>query len=516
MTTSHRHTTAALLGAVFCIATAGLVYELVAGTAASYLLGDSVTQFSFVIGAYLFAMGVGSYLTKFIEGDLIPWFVRLELAVGVAGGFAATLLFLTFSRDGSFRLVLYLLVGAIGIGVGLEIPILIRILKDRMRLEDLIAKVLFFDYLGALAASLLFPLLLVPKLGLIKTSLVLGLLNAVVGAWVVWLFRDRIAKPGRLAIECAICVVILAAGLWQGERLTRFVENDLFPHEIVAAESSRYQRIVVTRSKTGEVRLHLNGHLQFSSADEYRYHEALVHPAMANARATDRRGLRVLILGGGDGLGAREVLKYGSQVAEIVLVDLDPAVTDLFTRNGELAELNEHALSNDKVTVVNTDAMAWLEDHPEERFDVVIIDFPDPGNYSVGKLYTKTFYRMVWRALEDNGVMTVQSTSPLVARRSFWCIARTIGAADFHVLPYHIFVPSFGAWGFVLAGKQALPPPRALRRPVPPGLRFLADGILAGLFEFPRDMGPTGGDAINRLNNQQLVRIYDEEWASIR
>ena len=504
-------TPAALLGAVFCIATAGLVYELVAGTAATYLLGDSVTQFSFVIGLYLFAMGVGSYLSRFIDDQLLTWFIRLELLVGLLGGFAATLLFIAFARDGSFRVVLYLIVGAVGMGVGLEIPLLIRILEERMELKELIAKVLFFDYLGALAASLMFPLFLVPQLGLIKSSLVLGILNAVVGVWVAWLFRARIARAGRLAAEGCLVLAILLFGLWHGEALTHFSEDDLYPDNIIHASSSLYQRIVVTRKSGSNHRLYLNGHLQFDGADEYRYHEALVHPAMSLAPDAP---INALVLGGGDGMAVRELLRYEA-VKSITLVDLDQAITDLFSDHSELALLNENALKDPRVSIVNSDALAWLDSHKDRFFGVVIIDFPDPGSYSLGKLYTHTFYRMVGAHLTPGGIMAIQSTSPLVARRSFWCIDRTIRSAGLNTQPYHVFVPSFGEWGFILASREQVPVPDRLRRPTPKNLRFLSDSTLTALFSFPQDMAPDVETPINRLNNQILVRLYDEEWNQI-
>ncbi len=475
-------------------------------------MGDSVTWFSLVIGAYLFAMGIGSYCSRFIETDLLTWFVRLELLVGVVGGFAATLLFITFSRDGAFVLVLFLLVGAVGIGVGLEIPLLIRILKDKMQLRDLIARVLFFDYVGALAASLLFPLLLVPKLGLIKTSLAVGLANALVGIWVIAFFRDTIRRPRRLVLESLCAIALLGGGLLYGDKLTTLVEDDLYPHDIVHAESSRYQRMVVTRSRQGEVRLYLNSHLQFSSLDEHRYHEALAHPAMALA---PQGKLRAAVLGGGDGLAVRELLRY-PDVTQIVLIDLDPAVTTLFTGDKVPATLNEGALADERVTVVNADAMRWLDENPDERFDVILVDFPDPSSYAVGKLYTLSFYRMARAHLTERGLMAVQSTSPLVARRSFWCIDQTMRDAGLYTRPYHVFVPSFGEWGFVLAAPSPIPRPTLLRRPVVAGLKFLTDGVLPTLFEFPADMAAATDSPTNRLNDQQLVRLYDEEWNAIK
>ena len=180
----------ALFVSVCLIAACGLIYELVAGALASYLLGDSVTQFSTVIGTYLFAMGIGSWLSRFITRGVITRFVVIELLVGIVGGFSSLLLFLAFTYTDAFRPILYGLVTLIGIFVGLEIPLLMRILKDRFAFKDVVANVLTFDYIGALFASLLFPLLLVPRLGLVRSALLFGLLNVAVGFWSTWLFRD--------------------------------------------------------------------------------------------------------------------------------------------------------------------------------------------------------------------------------------------------------------------------------------------------------------------------------------
>ena len=212
--------TYALLFSVFIIASCGLIYELIAGTLASYLLGDSVTQFSTVIGTYLFAMGIGSYLSRFIGKGLVARFIAIELLVGVIGGFSATALFLSFSYAQSLKPLLYFLVTVIGILVGLEIPLLLRILKDRLQFKDLVSQVLTFDYLGALAASLLFPILLAPKLGVVRTSLLFGLMNALVAAGTAWLFRHQLSQLRHMMIQCLLAVALLAGGLVYAERLT--------------------------------------------------------------------------------------------------------------------------------------------------------------------------------------------------------------------------------------------------------------------------------------------------------
>ncbi|MEP7037557.1 MAG: polyamine aminopropyltransferase, partial [Acidobacteriota bacterium] len=264
---------------VLVIATCGLIYELLAGTLSSYVLGDSVTQFSIIIGVYLFAMGVGSYLSGFIEKHIAEKFVDIELAVAVLGGFSAPLLFFSFAHLSYFSIVLYSVVFGIGTLVGLEIPILMRILQDELDFKDLISRVLAFDYIGALVASLLFPLFLVPKLGLARTSLLFGMLNAAIGIWGTWLLEPLIKKNVNfLRVKGFIIIILLLIAFIKADYLTSLAEDELFTDNIIYAKSSAYQRIVVTKGKTGYA-LFLNGNLQFNSFDEYRYHEALVHPA---------------------------------------------------------------------------------------------------------------------------------------------------------------------------------------------------------------------------------------------
>ena len=182
-----------LLVSIFIVATCGLIYELVAGTAASYLLGDSVTQFSTIIGVYLFSMGIGSYVTKFFSKNLLAWFVQIEIMVGLVGGFSSLILFALFAQVDYFQLVLYVLVSLTGILVGLEIPLLMRILEGRYEFKDLVSKVFTFDYIGALLASIIFPIWLVPKLGLMRTSFFFGMLNIGVAYWVCYKFKNEIA-----------------------------------------------------------------------------------------------------------------------------------------------------------------------------------------------------------------------------------------------------------------------------------------------------------------------------------
>jgi spermidine synthase len=494
----------ALFLSVLLIAACGLIYELVASALASYLLGDSVTQFSTVIGTYLFAMGVGSHLSRFVGRGLVARFIAIELLVGLVGGFSSTLLFLAFAYTDAFRLVLYGLVGVIGILVGLEIPLLMRILRDRFDFKDVVANVLTFDYLGALGASLLFPIVLVPRLGLARSALLFGLVNAGVALWSTSLFRSMLPRRRELRAACVAVIALLAAGMAGADRITTMAEDGIYADEVVFARTTRYQRIVLTAWKD-DLRLFLNSHLQFSSRDEYRYHEALVHPGLA-ARPVARH---VLVLGGGDGLAVREVLKYPG-VEQVTLVDLDAEMTRLFSTHPALTALNAGALTSPRVRVVNADAFVWL-DRTEELFDFAVVDFPDPSSYSVGKLYTTAFYRLLARRLAPGGMMVVQSTSPLFARRSFWCIDHTVRSAGLRTFPYHLYVPSFGEWGYVLAGAGDYAPPERL----PLGLRYLDAATVPDLFRFAADMRPDTTVEANRLDNQVLVRYYEQDWEAI-
>lgn len=500
-----------LLLSVFAVATCGLVYELVSATMASYLLGDSVTQWSLVIGVYLSAMGLGSWLSKGIERDLHGRFVAIQLGVALIGGFSATLLFLGFAHLATVRPLLFGILLCVGTLVGLEIPLLLRILQRGHALKDVVARVLAFDYVGSLAASLLFPLLLLPFLGLVRTSLLFGLVNAAVAIWCLHVFA---AQVGRLRLRQAFAWATtgaLAVAFVAAPRIERFGEDSMFEAPIVFSHRTPYQRLTLTRWRD-DIRLYIDGNLQFSSIDEHRYHESLVHPAFAalpegKLSGPSAGGARVLVLGGGDGLALREVLRH--DVASVDLVDLDPGMTELFASHPVLVELNGNAFADPRVSVHNADAMEWLAERREAAgYDVAIVDLPDPNDFSLGKLYTRAFYRLLAARMHPDGAIVVQATSPYLAPRAFWCIVRTLDASGLTTHPYHAHVPSFGDWGYVLA----MPTPREAPTRLVPGIdrRFLNDALLPALFVFPTDQDPPDVE-VNQLNDQMLVHYYEAD-----
>jgi spermidine synthase len=506
--TSHlRRDDRLLILSVFVVASCGLAYELIAGALASYLLGDSVLQFSSVIGCYLCAMGVGSHVSKYIRDDqLFARFVDIELLVGLIGGVSATLLFVIFGwLSAPFRTVLYAIVFVLGILVGTEIPLVMRILNARRaEFAELVSRVLTFDYLGALVVSLIFPIVLAPHLGLARTAFLFGIANALVALVTARVFRQQIPGAPALALRSFIVLVFLVLGFGLSERITQWSERGIFGDEIVYAQTTPYQRLVVTRWRD-DMRLYINGNLQFSSRDEYRYHEALIHPVLSALPGVRR----VLVLGGGDGLAAREILKYPS-VESVTLVDLDPAMTQLFSTAAPLVALNQRSLKNPRLQIVNADAGQWLET-AGTAFDAIIIDLPDPNSYALGKLYSEPFYRLVREHLSENGLVVIQSTSPYFAPHAFWCVVTTLETAGFKSYPYHAYVPSFGEWGFVIGDRTGrYRPPEHYAMP----MRWLDGVTTRDMFVFPADMQRVPVEP-NRLNNQALVRYFEEDWHKV-
>ena len=497
---------------MFVIAVSGLIYELLAGALSSYLLGDSVYQFSLVIGLFMTAMGLGAYLSRFIEKNLERAFVITQIALGVSGGLSALLLFYVFTYLDNYSAFLFLICIIIGTLMGLEIPLITRILQHHRLLQFNISNVLTFDYIGALVAALLFPLVLVPQLGLMSTALVFGLLNLVVAGMAYYLFRQQIEQGiGRVAVSMMVSAIVLSGCLWYSNSLIQLFETRLYQDEIIFAETTPYQRIVVTRH--GErFQLFINGGLQFDSIDEYRYHEALVHPVMG----LTRRHESILIIGGGDGMAVREVLKY-ADAKQITLVDLDPVMTGLFRDNPLLNELNTHALQDERVSIINQDAWKYLE-NTQTLYDVIIIDLPDPHNPSLSKLYSRAFYAMLVKRLSLSGLLVTQATSPLYAREAFWCIHNTLAATPspyrydetLYTIPYHSYVPSFGEWGFVVAGSHQ-PDWNNIQLPQDV-LQFLTPQLLPTLTAFPPDMQALPSE-INTLQAHPLLQYYEQGWS---
>src|SRR5688572_30422909 len=425
-------------------------------------------------------------------------FLDVELAVAVIGGLSAPVLFMAFGTTAHFQFVLLAFVFAIGTLVGLEIPLIMRLLEGQVEFKDIVSRVLTFDYVGALAAAVMFPLVFVPQLGVVRTSLLMGVLNAGIALWGSFLLAPMVKSTIGIRIRAVLVMIGLLVALAFSDRFTTYAEEQMYADPVVYTKQSPYQRLLVTRGRAG-FNLFLNGNLQFAAADEYRYHEALVHPAMVSS---DTPPKRVLILGGGDGLALREVLSHPS-VEHVTLVNLVPAMTELGKEFPPLAQLSRNSLADKRVKIINDDAMVFV-DQNRELWDAIIIDFPDPNTYALAKLYTKLFYSRVYARLAPGGAIGLQATSPLFARRAYWCVIETMKAGGLHVVPYQVTVPSFGVWGFALAKKGPFEPPQ--KAPAV-ATRFLNDAAMQSLFVMPGDMTAVPVE-VNHLDNQVLVRYY--------
>ncbi len=474
-----------VLLAVFICAACGLVYELALVAIGSYLLGDTITQASVVLSVMVFAMGVGSLLSKRYQSRPALSFAVVEGLLSLVGGLSILLLYGSFAwlSASAYQPTLVLLAFIIGTLIGIEIPLLMTLIQRIRKQEasEAVADLFAADYVGGLIGGLAFPFLLLPLLGLPKGALMVGVLNAVVGvAIVLWLFRSeltRVAYVG-LALGLVAIVTVLSLAYYYAERFEVDARQAMYRDPIVYADRSEYQEIVVTQSLDGvDTRMFLNGDLQFSTLDEYRYHESLIHPAMAGAHEN------VLVLGGGDGLALREILRY-EDVEKATLVDLDPAVIELASTDPVIRELNDDSFEDPRVEVINTDAFQWLRDNTD-RYDVVIADLPDGTDVGTSKLYTVEFYSLIAQAMEGDSRLVVQAGSPFFAPDAYWSVGRSLEEAGFGSTPYNVDVPTFGNWGFYLSTLGQAPELR-LAEDVP-DLRFLDEPLLAASQVFPAD-----------------------------
>ncbi|MCM1325373.1 MAG: polyamine aminopropyltransferase [Bacteroidales bacterium] len=475
-----------------------MCYELIISAVSSYLLGNSTLQYSITIGLYMAALGLGSYISKYFKNNLFNVFVTIELGIGIAGGMSSLLLFLSNIYISNYAVVMYLETILIGVLAGAEIPIMTRIIEaDEQNLSVTLSSIFSFDYIGGLLGAIAFPLLLLPKLGFFSTSFLCGLLNITAAILILQRFGERVAHIRFYRGLAALIAAGMVIGIVFADNISESIEGGLYRDQIIFMEQTEYQKIVITKHRD-DVRLYIDGNCQFSTADEYRYHEALVHIPMSEL---DNRE-RVLILGGGDGLAVREVLKY-EEVERIDLVDLDAEMIRICSTNQNITSINQNSLESDKLDVYNMDAYEYLEES-EEQYDLIIVDLPDPNSESLNKLYSNIFYRMCKNHLTQEGVMVVQSTSPYYAAKAFWCINKTIASEGLYVKAYHLQVPAFGDWGFNMAGRREL----AEELDFDVETRYLTGENVSALFKFGKDEIDDDVE-INRLTKPVLMEYYN-------
>ncbi|GGF06140.1 polyamine aminopropyltransferase 1 [Halobacillus andaensis] len=491
----------------------GIIFEVLFGALGSYILGDGVKQYTITISLFLTGMGIGASISEKVMKNLIVTFIWIEFMVALIGGFSSFTMFgmTAFAPEGTDAFFLYLVTFTIGALTGLELPILIRKASEiGVELSRSTARVLFSDYAGGLIGGLLFAFYLRPQMGMVKSAFFVACINLSVAVIVLYLFRKEIKRISIHTAAAAFIGILLVAGLFFGEEMAFSFEQKLYKDPIVYSEDSAYQKIILTRDQE-DTRLFLDGSLQFSSTDEHRYHETLVHPPM---EAADKKE-DVLILGGGDGIAAKEVLKY-SDVQQLTIVDLDPAVTELASTNFHLKQLNEDALDDERVQIQNGDAFKFLED-TNAFFDVVIIDLPDPNNESLNKLYTREFYSLVRNHLKPGGAAMIQATSPVFAREVYWTIDETVRDTGLNVENFHVDIPSFGNWGFIMASRNKIDVEGI---ELTQDTKFLTKELLQSMTVFGKDedreIVNSEGESVsldpNTLIHPNLIQKYEQAW----
>ena len=475
---------------MFATGACGLVFEYILSTVSTYILGNSIEQFSITIALMLLMMGIAGYVQKFMSDRfLIEKFIFLETLLALLGGYAPIAIYASFGLvPDHFLVINYFFVMAIGFLIGFEIPLVLRINEKYAKtLGTNIAGVVGPDYLGSFVGALVWTFFLLKVFPLTEISFLVGGTNFIIAAITFMYFL----KYGLVSFRfiCIFIIIVCAALLGFGYANNRgwnlSLEQKLYDNKIVFSKTTKYQRLVLTHDAAlDDYRFFINGNLQFSSTDEAIYHEQLVHPVLALAENIQN----VLILGGGDGLALREVLKY-PDVNRVMLVDLDPDMVEICSTNPILTKLNNHAFDNARVVaqasravsgyglkkvfqetgrispdgenqtqkiatveIMNVDADRFL-DQAAGQWNVVLIDFPDPSSVELAKLYSREFYRKLSRVLAPGGLVTLQATSPYHAKESFLCILRTLESAGYNTLPYHDNVPSFGDWGWIMAWK---------------------------------------------------------------
>ena len=528
----------------------GLAYEYTISKLASDLLGNSVKQWAIIIGVMMFFMGVGADLQKhFSSKKMVHTFIGGEIALGLVGAFGPLAMLYTYGQFYThYIFVQYTLVATIGLLIGLEIPLLTRINEQYSRgLKFNLGSMLRMDYIGALLGALVWVFLLPKYFSLVETGFVLGFITILTAMVALVFFRRQLHRPWGISSFGVVSLILVGLGFSQASRWEVDGLQYLYKDQVVLTKKSIYQHVVVTRSQANHISLYINGHLQFNSADEAVYHENLVHPAMSLAPRKDR----VLILGGGDGLAAREVLKY-PEVKHITLCDLDPMITELARTDPYFLELNQGSLGDKRVQVVdnqahtpgpltgistpnqknplgrgaaitsevniiNMDAVAYLRQVPG-LFDVVIIDFPDPNAPELAKLYSRWFYELVQKRMTPGAIMVQQSTSPYFAKEAFLNIGRTMSAAGLAVIPYHDNVPSFGEWGFWLGGgrkwhqEHQLYEQMASIESLEVDTKYLTPQLMGSTLLFGRDRLTTTKTDINTIVSGKLHEYYLQGW----
>ncbi|PID43131.1 MAG: spermidine synthase [Proteobacteria bacterium] len=548
-----------LLGfCMFSTGASGLVNEYVLATITTYILGNSIEQFSLVIASMMLMMGVSGLVQNRMSDDALVYrFIGIEVLVALLGGFAPLAIYAAYGYlHHHFLFVHYFFVLMVGFLIGFEIPVVMRIIEqNRIRLKANLVIVYAMDYIGAFVGAVVWVTWLLKHYPLTEISFIVAGFNFIVAVFAVFYYIMRKDQKHNILVFSVIILTACALlyGYIHNRELSDLMEQRFYDDPIVHRETTRYQHLVVTKNPgTGDVRLYINGNTQFSSLDENRYHDFLVHPVMALAK----RKSNVLLLGGGDGLALRELNKY-ADVEHISLVDLDPDMVKLAATEPNLAMLNDNAFRDERVRfiagegvtpadirpvllagdnsfnaghpgtehadsewvasihVINVDADRFLDGVSGRKWDVVIVDFPDPSSVELSKLYSKQFYRKLARHLSPDALVAIQSTSPYHAKEAFLAIGATLRAAEYKVIPYRQNIPSFGDWGFFLAWRSEVTEKTRVQAikevdHFDVETTFITPELMVASLAFGKGELHSSAPCINTLMHPCLVQHYNE------
>ena len=435
---------------LFATGLSGIVAEYVLATMASYFLGDSVFQWTMIISLMLFAMGLGSRLSRLVKTRLLEAYITVELILSLVATFSGLFIYLIMPHTGAIDVMIYGVAILVGLLIGMEIPLVTRMNSEYEALRLNISSVMEKDYYGSLLGGLFFAFIGIRFLGLTWTPFIVGGVNLAVALLVLYHFRAMITGSSRqrYVIGSIAVVSLFGAGLVFAKPIVEYGNQSQYNEQVVFTTQTPYQQITITQWKDHHW-LYLNQGKQLSTFDEWMYHEPLVHPVVGLTEGP----IDVLVMGAGDGCAIRELLKY-DRVKSITLVDLDSVMTSIGAEHPIFRRLNQDAFHSHKVEVVNTDAFHYL-DTTHRHFDVMIADFPDPRTVELNKLYSFEFYQLCKQQLRPHGAFITQASSPYYTTKAFRCIEKTMTAAGLNTLPIHNHVYTFGEWGWIIGSPHA-------------------------------------------------------------
>ncbi len=492
---------------IFATGCAGIVAEFVLSTLASYLLGNPILQWTVLMSLMLFAMGLGCRISKYILHNLLDKFIILEFALSILCGISVALCYWASTFSHSTGLLIYSFSILIGLLIGAEIPLVTRMNESYEELRVNISSVMEKDYYGALVGGVLFAFFALPFLGLTYTPIALGIINFLVASILFWKFKHLLHYRKTLKISFWSITSFFLIFIFMIKPIMLFSEQKKYKDRIIFEKQTAYQKIVMTQWKD-KYWLFINGNEQFSTFDEEKYHEPLIHPAMSLARQRKN----ILILGGGEGLAVREILKY-KDVEQITVVDIDPIMTELAKNNPVITKINQNSMVDLKVNIINQDAFKFIENR-EAFYDIIFIDLPDPNSVTLARLYSREFYTLCQRRLNKYGIIVTQASSTVYSANAFVCILKTMESAGMSVLPYHNQIPTLGEWGWCMGMRKDVVTNERLKKEllkidltIP--TTFLNKDAIVSMVHFGKGVLDKEEDIeVNTILNPVLVKYY--------